>query len=142
MKKFDFLLGNWKLEYRIPKSTFSEEASGKGTGVFKKILNDRYVTFDYSAELTNGSAAAHGIFARDEKAKIYRFWWFEDSGAFMSATCNFVNNNTLFMNWHDTLLTQTFTKENPNKIILRMEHPIAQGKFELVLEVIFSKKVS
>ena len=140
MIKFDFLLGNWYLQYRISKSEFNEEASGRGTGVFKRALNDKYVTFDYSAKLTTGSAAAHGIFAQDEKAKIYRFWWFEDSGAFMGATCNFINDEILFMNWHDTLLIQTFTKENPDKVILRMEHPDDQGKFELIMEVIFTKK--
>lgn len=140
MEKFNFLLGNWNLEYQIPKSAFSEKATGKGTGVFKRVLNDRYVTFDYSAKLTTGSAAAHGIFARDEKAKIYRYWWFEDSGSFLTATCNFINDETLFMSWHDTLLIQTFTKENPNKVILRMEHPITPGKFELVLEVILTRQ--
>jgi hypothetical protein len=139
MKKFDFLLGNWNLKYRIPKSAFSEKASGSGTGVFKRALNDKYVTFDYSAELTAGAAEAHGIFAQDEKTKIYRYWWFEDSGAFMSATCNFVNDNTLFMNWHDTLLIQTFTKEDPDKVILRMEYPDDQGKFELVMEVVLTR---
>jgi|GEM_PF-6411193 len=28
MEKFDFLLGNWNLEYRVPKSAFSEAATG------------------------------------------------------------------------------------------------------------------
>ncbi len=58
----------------------------------------------------------------------------------MEATCNFVNNETLFMNWHDTLIIQTFNKVSANKVILRMEHPEAQGKFELIMEVIFTRK--
>ena len=82
---------------------------------------------------------AHAIFAWDEKAKVYRYWWFECSGNFLTATCNFVNNETLFLNWHDTLLIQTFTKDGPNKMVLRMEHPTAQGKYELILEVIFTR---
>lgn len=140
IEKFDFLLGIWDLEYRVPKSAFSEAATGEGVGTFKRALNDKYVYFDYSATLTTGSAAAHAIFAWDEKAKIYRFWWFEDSGSFSTATCNFVNDETLFLNWHDTLLIQTFTKETRDKVILRMEHPTSQGKFELILEVIFTRK--
>ena len=58
----------------------------------------------------------------------------------MEATCNFVNDDALFLNWHDTLITQTFTKVSANKVILRMEHPIAQEKHELILEVILTRK--
>jgi hypothetical protein len=145
MDKFDFLLGNWNLEYKVPKSAFSEKATGAGTGTFKRALDDKYVYFDYTASLTSGDKAekeggAHGIFAWDEKGKVYRYWWFECSGNFMEATCDFVNDETLFMNWHDTLIIQTFAKVSANKVILRMEHPVAQGKFELILEVIFTRK--
>jgi hypothetical protein len=142
MEKFDFLLGNWNLEYRVPKSAFSEAATGIGTGRFKRALENKYVFFDYSSTINEQTGQAHGIFARDEKTKVYRYWWFESSGNFSSATCNFVNNETLFMNWHDTLLIQTFTKAAPNKVILRMEHPGSEGKYELILEVIFTRKIS
>jgi hypothetical protein len=141
MEKFDFLLGNWNLEYRVPKSAFSEAATGTGTGTFKRALDDTYVYFDYSCSLTTGEGAAHAIFAWDEKAKVYRYWWFENSGNFLTATCNFVNNETLFLNWHDTLLIQTFTKAAPNKVILRMENPDSEGKYELILEVIFTRRI-
>lgn len=140
MEKFDFLLGTWELEYRVPKSVFSDAATGSGNGVFKRALNDKYVYFDYSAELTTGTTAAHGIFTWDEKSKIYRYWWFEDSGAFLTATCNFIDDETLFMNWHDTSLIQTFSKISANKVMLRMEHPVAQGKYESILEVVFMRR--
>jgi hypothetical protein len=139
MEKFDFLLGSWNLEYRVPKSALSEEDSGTGTGTFKRALNDKYVYFDYSARLTKGQGAAHAIFAWDSKAGIYRYWWFEDSGNFLTATCNFINDETLFLNWHDTLLIQTFTKDSPDKVIVRMEHPASEGKYELILEVLFTR---
>jgi len=140
MEKFDFLLGNWNLEYRVPKSAFSEAATGTGTGTFKRALDDKYVYFDYSASISGQKGQAHAIFAWDEKAKVYRYWWFESSGNFLTATCNFLNNETLFLNWHDTLLIQTFTKIGPDKVILRMENPTSEGKYELILEVIFTRK--
>ncbi|MGB7062258.1 MAG: hypothetical protein WBF13_07895 [Candidatus Zixiibacteriota bacterium] len=140
MEKFAFLLGDWNLEYKVPKSAFSEAATGNGTGTIKRALDDKYVIFDYSASLTIGEGAAHGIFAWDEKAKVYRYWWFEDSGSFLTATCNFVNDETLFLNWHDTLLIQTFRKAGLDKMILRMENPDSEGKYELILEVIFTRK--
>ena len=78
MEKFDFLLGNWNLEYKIPKSEFSEAATGTGTGTFKRALDDKYVYFDYSSSLTSGEKAgkeggAHGIFAWDKKGNIYKY---------------------------------------------------------------------
>ncbi len=140
MEKFGFLVGNWNLEYKVPRSAFSEAATGSGTGTFKRALNDKYVYFDYSCSLTTGEGKAHGIFAWDEKASIYRYWWFESSGRFMKATCHFLNDKTLFLNWHDSLLKQTFEKVNRKKVILRMEHPNSEGNYELVLEVIFTRK--
>ena len=140
MNKFNFLIGSWKLEYKIPKSSFSEEAAGKGSGTFKRTLNNKYVVFDYEATFSTGDrAAAHGIFAWDEKLKMYRYWWFEDSGSFMAATCNFINEETLFLNWHDSLLIQTFKKIDETTVELRMENPDKDGNFELVLEVILKK---
>jgi hypothetical protein len=140
MDKFEFLIGNWNLEYKIPKSSFSEKATGKGSGTFKRLLNNKYVVFDYEASFNTGDkAAAHAIFAWDEKSKIYRYWWFEDSGSFMTATCEFINDATLFLNWHNSLLIQTFKKINENTFELRMENPDKEGKFELVLEVIFTR---
>ena len=142
MEKFDFLLGTWNLEYRIPKSAMSEADMGSGHGTFKRALDDKYIHFDYECSLSSTpqqKGKAHAIFAWDEKEQVYRFWWFENSGAFRQATCNFIDNDTLFLNWHDTLLIQTFTKSGQNKVILRMEHPVAKDKFELIMEVIFTK---
>jgi hypothetical protein len=134
-------MGNWNLEYKIPKSSFCEKATGKGSGTFKRVLNNKYVVFDYEASFSTGDkAAAHAIFVWDEKLKIYRYWWFEDSGSFMTATCNFINHETLFLNWHDSLLIQTFKKIDENIVELRMENPNAEGNFELILEVIFMRK--
>lgn len=137
LDKFEFLFGDWNLEYRIPKSKFSDSGSDTGFGSFKKILSDNYVLFEYS---TKSGGEAKGIFAWDDKVKVYRYWWFENSGNFSSATCNFVNDVTLAMNWHDTLFVQTFVKESPDKVVLKMQHPSDQGEYELILEVIFTRK--
>jgi len=137
MDRFGFLLGNWNLDYRIPKSKFSEAGTDSGTGSFRKALNGKYVIFDYS---TKSGGEAHGIFAWDEKAKIYRYWWFENSGNFVTATCDFVDDGTLHMNWHDSLLVQTFEKDGPDKIILEMKYPAPKGGYESVLEVILTRK--
>jgi hypothetical protein len=137
MNRLDFLLGDWNLAYRIPKSSLSEAGSDSGTGSFTRALNGRYVIFDYS---TKAGSGAHAIFAWDEKMKAYRFWWFENSGRFAAATCNFVDDGTLAMHWHDNLLVQTFAQDGPERVILRMQNPAASGGYELVLEVIFTRK--
>jgi len=145
MDKFQFFLGSWDLQYNVPKSKFGAAATGVGFGTFQKALNDKFIYFDYKAGISRGQkkepeGSAHGIFGWDEKIQFYRYWWFESSGSFQSATCNFISDNVLFMYWHDTLIQQTFSKENDEKVVLRMEHPIDQGKNELILEVIFNKK--
>jgi hypothetical protein len=137
MDKFEFLLGNWILEYRIPESVFSAAGSDTGTGSFKRALNNKYVFFEYS---TKSGGEAKGIFAWDDKAKIYRYWWFENSGNFLTATCNFINDEILAMNWHDTVLIQTFVKEGPDRVILKMQYPAVPKGYNLVLEVIFTRR--
>jgi hypothetical protein len=137
MKRFEFLIGNWNLEYRIPKSLLSEAGSDSGRGSMRRALNDKYVIFDYS---TQSGGEAHGVFTRDERTNVYRFWWFENSGSFMAATCNFLDDGSLAMNWHDSLLVQTFEKESTDKVILKMQSPVAPGRYELVLEVILMRE--
>jgi len=141
LDKLRFLLGEWDLEYRIPESSMHVAGIASATGVFQRALNNNAVIFDYSGVDPSGDQfGAHGIFLWDEKAQIIRFWWFEYSGAFMTAACEFIDNDTLFMSWHNSLLTQTFTRIDPSRVILHMGRPAAQGKHELLLEVIFTRK--
>jgi len=143
MDKFEFLLGTWSLESNVPRSAFSEADTGTGQGTFKRILNDKYVQLDYEGTSNSNpqqKTKAHGIFGWDEKEQVYKYFWFESSGAFSQATCKFLDNDTLFLTWHDSNLIQTFTKTDPDQVTLRMENPIATDKFELVLEVIFTKQ--
>ena len=141
MDKFDFLLGDWDLEYRVPKSSLHSAASGSGRGTIKRALNDKFVIFDYVSSVEGGEQGeAHGIFVRDEKANIYRYWWFESSGAFMQASCNFVSEQILAMNWHDSLLVQTFRQTGENEVVLRMEQPGPDGQYELLMEVILTRR--
>jgi hypothetical protein len=135
--KFGFLLGNWHLDYHISQSNFSSAGSETGTGSIKKILGDKYVLFEYSTE---SGGEAKGIFAWDDKIKAFRYWWFENSGSFATATCNFINDETLAMNWHDTLLVQTFVKESPDRIVLKMQYPSIQGEYDLIMKVILTRK--
>ena len=139
MSQDNFLIGDWNLKYNIPKSSFSDPGTDTGVGTFKKILNNKYVIFEYSTE---SGGEAKGIFAWDDKIKMIRYWWFENSGNFSSATCSFINENTLAMNWHDTLFVQTFTKETSDRVILKMQYPSDKGGYILVLEVILSKNNS
>jgi hypothetical protein len=140
IEKFDFLLGTWRMKYRVPESEFGVAMTGSGTGTFKRALNDKFVYFDYSASFSTGDKAeAHGIFAWDEKLKAYRYWWFENSGSFMTATCGFIEDGILYLNWHESLLSQTFRKAGPNRVVLRMEHPDVEGKPITVMEVIFTR---
>lgn len=140
MEKFGFLIGDWNLKYNIPKSSFGKATTRTGFGTFNRTLDNKYVFFDYESNIEGETGGAHGIFAWDEKTQIYRYWWFESSGAFMEAACNFTDEDTLFMNWHNSLLIQTFKKINNNKVVLHMSNATSENQFELVLEVILTRK--
>ena len=133
MEKFEFLIGTWDMEYTLPKGT--------GSGTFKRVLDGKYVVFDYTASSPEGeTGAAHGIFAWDEKAQIYRYWWFESSGNYEAATCQFVNKDLLLMNWHEILFVQTFQKTGANTVELIMSQPNDTAGYDPVLKVLFTKK--
>jgi len=136
MKKFDFLLGEWMLEYHVPESSYSEAMTGTGRGFFRSALDNKYVTFDYECELEGEKGAAHGIFGWDETLQIYRYWWFESSGAYATATCQFIDD---YMNWHNSVLRQTFRRINDNEVILHMDQPNPDGEYNLVLEVLLRR---
>jgi len=144
MEKFEFLLGDWNMDYNIPRTVMSEAGKGTGTGTFKRALNDKYVFFNYEATVSIGnkkpeSGSAQGIFVWDKTVNNYRFWWFESYGNFMQATCNFIDDETLYLNWHNSLLRQTFKKSGSKKVVLRMEQAVSGEHYELVLEVIFTR---
>ncbi|GET22454.1 hypothetical protein [Prolixibacter denitrificans] len=136
MNRFNFLLGEWNLTYTIPESSLSSAGTDTGVGKFTKEMNSRYVVFDYA---TASGGEAKGIFAWDEKTEIYRYWWFENSGNFLDASCEFLDDDTLAMNWHNTLLVQTFTRVSEDKVILKMEYPVVGGGYELIMEVVFTR---
>jgi hypothetical protein len=140
MEKFDFLLGTWKMEYKVPESIFSVGMTGSGTGTFKRALSDKVVFFDYTASFSTGNMAeAHGVFAWDEKWKIHRYWWFENSGNFDAATCRLLDDGLLFMNWRGSVMSQTFHKTGPDTLVLRMFSPDSEGKQKTVMEVILTR---
>jgi len=138
--KLDFLLGIWNLEYKVPESMYSKGDSGTGVGEFKRILNGSYVSFDYHAKLTSIETSAHAVFAWDEKSNIYKYWWFESTGNYLSASCNFIDADILCLNWHNSILVQTFKKENADKIVLQMKYPVSENSYKTILEVILTRK--
>lgn len=133
MDKLEFLIGTWHMEYK------SHE--GSGTGVFRRLLDGKYVTFDYSVSSPKGeTGGAHGIFAWDQKAETYRFCWFEHSGNFTEATCSFMSDDLLLMSWQDSLFLQTFRKIDENRVELVMKQPNASAEYDPVLEVLFTRE--
>jgi len=141
LRKLEFLIGHWELAYNIPKSRFSYATTGTGEGIFRRALNGKAILFDYKSLIDGQTGSAHGVFVRDGSAGLYRYWWFESSGAYDSASCSLIDENTLYMNWHNSVLRQTFRKINDDTIELHMDHPNADGEYDLVLEVIFTRNI-
>ena len=142
MDKLEFLIGHWDMEYNIPKSKFSPATTGSGKARFRRHLDNKAILLDYESLIDGLAGSAHGVFLWDKKTGIYRYWWFESSGAYDSASCNLIDDNTLYMNWHNSVLRQTFRKIDDNTIELHMDHPNADGDYDLYLEVILTHKAS
>lgn len=140
MEKLGFLLGDWDLHYHIPKSVLSEAKTGGGFGRFQRALEGKAVFFDYTSLIDGETGQAHGVFVKDEKTGIYRYWWFESSGAFMQASCQFSDDDTLNMNWHDSTLTQFFKRLGPDRVQLQMSLQNSDGGVDSVLEVLLTRK--
>lgn len=79
------------------------------------------------------------IFGWDEKVDAYRYWWFQSSGACEEATCAFLEDGTLSLTWHNSLLTQTFLKVNAEEVLLAMKRPATAGEMETILEVVLHR---
>jgi len=59
MYGFEFLVGDWNLDYRFPISELSNRAgTGNGSGTIRRILRDKYVCFDYFYSLSTGQKTA------------------------------------------------------------------------------------
>jgi hypothetical protein len=58
----------------------------------------------------------------------------------MEATCDFLDENTLCLNWHDSILVQAFSRQEDEKMILEMRYPKDKTDYDIVLEVVLTKK--
>ena len=152
MDKFDFLIASWNLNYKIPKSSFSEEATGDGKGTFKRALNDKYVVFDYEASFSTGDrAAAHGIFTWDDKLKMYRYWWFDNYDNAYHCTGKYVTSANALVFTRDDIESETgeqlscrytFKFEDDNNIVFTWEEGDQGGNYDLVLTTTYTRKGS
>ena len=61
IERLGFFIGDWNLEYKVPKSRFGETTTGTGIGTFRRALNDKYVYFDYSCSLTTGDTVSYEV---------------------------------------------------------------------------------
>ena len=140
MSPFDFLLGDWHLNYEVPKSDYSPEAMrGDGKGCFEPILDGHFIRFEYVCSLLSGDGSAVGIFGWDAGAGCYRYWWFESSGAHETALCHFPDPDTLFMDWEGTDLIQTFYRDDADHVTLKMEQRGHENASSPVLRVFFER---
>ena len=73
------------------------------------------------------------------KNKNYKYLWYEDSGEFSEATCNFIEEKALCLNWHNSLFVQTFQGKENGSIELEMRYPKNKDEYDVVLKVLFKK---
>ncbi len=125
MRALNFLIGEWELDYTVIQSG-SPTSMICGTGSMKYLFEETYIIFDYqSRRKATGevSGNTHAIFAWDQKANLYRLYWFESSGSFLQAAGTLKDPNTLSLEWLGTNCTQIFKKVSDDAIFLEMHIP-------------------
>ena len=137
MRALSFLIGEWELDYTVTQNGHTTQTI-RGTGSLRFLFNATYLTFDYQMiEKASGAmiAEAHGIFAWDEKAGQYRYFWFESSGSFHQATGALRDAHTLALEWQEIKCTQIFRRVSADAVYLEMRCP----EQDLLLRVDFTR---
>ncbi len=134
-----FLIGEWELDYTVTRQGNTTREL-RGTGSIRYALDDKYVLFDYEVRRKadhERMGQAHGVFAWDEKAGQYRYFWFESSGAFLQATASMNHDDTLVMQWQGANCTQIFHRVDADAMYLEMRCPDE----DLLLRVDFARQI-
>jgi len=137
MRALSFMIGEWELDYTVTQNGRTTRTI-RGTGALRFLFNATYLNFDYQAiEKASGAGIgeAHGIFAWDEKAGRYRYYWFESSGSFRQATGVLEDAHTLALEWQEIKCTQIFRSVSTDAMYLEMRCP----EQDLLLRVDFTR---
>ena len=138
MEAVAFLLGEWNLDYTATQQG-KTSTDLRGNGVWRRLFEEAHLVFDYEVEhKVSGDAmgGAHAVLAWDQKANVYRFHWFESSGAFQVAKGWLRDAKTLALDWLDTDCTQIFQQTGPDQMFLQMDCP----EQDLHLRVDFTRR--
>lgn len=137
MRALSFMVGEWELDYTVTQHGHTTKTI-RGSGSLRYLFNATYLTFNYQMQQKDTGeriGEAHGIFAWDNKAGHYRYYWFESSGTFLQATAILRDDHTLALEWQDTDCTQIFRRVSADAMYLEMRCP----EQDLLLRVDFSR---
>jgi hypothetical protein len=137
MDALNFMIGEWALDYSVTQRGQTTQTI-RGTGSLRYLFSAAYLTFDYRTldkATGNTIGEAHAIFAWDEKAGQYRYYWFESSGNYHQATGVLQDAHTLALHWDEINCTQIFRRVDSDAMYLEMRCPDQ----DLLLRVDFTR---
>jgi len=138
MRALSFMIGEWALDYSVTQRGQTARTI-RGSGSLRYMFSAAYLTFDYrmlDRATGNLIGEAHAIFAWDEKAGQYRYYWFESSGSFHQATGVLRDARTLALEWQEIKCTQIFRSVSADAMYLEMRCP----EQDLLLRVDFTRR--
>jgi hypothetical protein len=91
--RLGFLAGTWEEEITYAGA---ETAAGRARWVARPALGFILI-LNYEGSGPEGAYRAHGVLTYDREAKVYRMWWFDDSGGIGDYRGNFTDANTLVL---------------------------------------------
>jgi hypothetical protein len=133
-----FLVGAWEEEITYPGREAGAD-KGRGRWLARPDMG-RYLMFRYEGSGPEGDYRAMGILTRDAATQKYRMWWFDDSGNAGEYTGDFVDENTLVLEYRgqaDGRLFReriSYRRAGPGEVHTKIEQAYGDEEFRVYLE--------
>jgi hypothetical protein len=117
--------GAWQENVRYSGDT-EDQPSGSGKWMARPFYG-LFLVINYTGKGPEGGYAAHGVMAYDHEEKIYKLWWFDDSGNIGQYSGSWKDDNTLVFELKKTVggrafrERMTYTRISADEIHTRVE---------------------
>ncbi len=90
LKHLDMLAGKWKTTGQVKMMGLKDQMMTVGTSEAKWICNDRFLVDQSNFDLDQlGPMGGMSVWTWDNRASVYRFWWFDGFGETAQGTATF-----------------------------------------------------
>ena len=133
-----FLVGAWEEAITYPGA---QMATGTGRWIARPVLGD-FLMINYEGRGPQGPYRAQGVLTYDRELKLYRMWWFDDTGGIGDYRGIFVDMNTLVLehqakkDGRDFRERITYVRVAPGEVRTKIEQAWDAEEYKTSLEAV------